>query len=272
MPDSPISYSPMPSPTLAGRTVLITGAASGIGAATARLLAGQGCRIIAMDRNEAGLEAMACALADGGAAVEPVPMDVTDAGQWADLAPLLVGRLGPLDHVVANAGIAAGGRIGDLDLAAWRRVMAVNLDGAFLTLKHGLAALRAGPARPRSMVVVGSAAGLKPLAAAPSYAVSKAAVLHLAKCVALDAADDGIRVNAICPGGVKTAIWQGEDFDRLVSQCRSVDGAFAALASASPLGRFAEAEEIAGHIAFLLDDGAGFMTGAVHVADGGYAL
>jgi NAD(P)-dependent dehydrogenase (short-subunit alcohol dehydrogenase family) len=246
--------------------VLITGAAAGIGAATARYLAGRGARLILIDRDGDRLDGLAADLAN--AAVETHTQDVGDEAGWHVLA----GRLGPLDHVVANAGIAASGPVGAIDLADWRRVMAINLDGVFLTLKHGLAALRRGAPRARSMVVVASAAGVKPMAQAPAYATSKAAIIHLAKCVALDAAADGIRVNVICPGGVKTDIWAGYWFEAFVAEKGSREAAFAAMAETVPLRQFAEPAAIAAHIAFLLSEGSALMTGAVQMVDGGYAL
>jgi 2-keto-3-deoxy-L-fuconate dehydrogenase len=241
-------------------TILITGAGSGIGAATARRLAGQGAQLILMDRNESGLTQFEGARTLVG--------DVADEGLWrgADLTGLT--------HAVINAGIGEGGTpIADLPFADWRRVMSVNLDGAFLSLSTALRAIKAG-GRGGAIVLTGSVAGVKAEPGIAAYGASKAAVLHLARIAAKEGAADRIRVNAIAPGGVETPIWTRLPFfEQLVAAHGGEEAAYKAMAAmGTPLGRYAKPEEIAAQIAFLLSDDAAFMTGAVLVADGGYSL
>jgi NAD(P)-dependent dehydrogenase (short-subunit alcohol dehydrogenase family) len=245
----------------AGRAALITGAASGIGAASARALAARGAaKLVLVDIDAVGLDAL-----DLPGEVHRVIGSVADDALWEALAPVLAG----LDHAVVNAGIGAGGALASISLAEWRRVMAVNLDGAFLTLAS---ALRAMEAKGGSAVVVSSVTGLKPIAGIGPYGVSKAAVAHMARIAAAESAEKGIRINAIAPGGVDTAIWEGgEDFQRSVAAIGR-EATLKNMAKTTPLGRFASAEEMADTILYLLSDAASNITGHVMVSDGGFTL
>jgi NAD(P)-dependent dehydrogenase (short-subunit alcohol dehydrogenase family) len=239
--------------------ILITGAGSGIGAATARLLADQGAALVLMDRDSSGLPDLPKSRHLVG--------DAADAALWTDA------DLSGLTHAVVNAGIGAGGPIEDMEFGEWRRVMSVNLDGAFLTLQAAMRAIRATGGG-GGIVVTASAAGFKPEPGIGAYAASKAAVIQLARVAAKEGAAARIRVNSIAPGGVETAIWSSQPFfQELVAAHGGEEGAYRAIAGiGTPLGRFAKAEEIAGQIAFLLSDRAAFTTGACLVSDGGYSL
>ena len=250
-------------PGFADAIVLITGAASGIGAATARRLAEAGARkLILADLNGERLEELASAL---GCQTSLIVGDVADEALWqsADLAGLT--------HAVANAGIGEGRPIADSTLADWRRVMSVNLDGVFLTLKAAMAAMGG---RGGAIVLTASIAGVKAEPGIAAYGASKAAVIQLARVAAKEGAPQRIRVNSIAPGGVETPIWAGIPmFDQLVQTFGSQEAAFREMGkAATPLGRFGKAEEIAAQIAFLLSDEAAFVTGACFVSDGGYSL
>jgi len=245
----------------AGRSALVTGAASGIGAACARALAARGAaRLFLIDVDAAGLDAL-----DLPGDVHRIVGSVADEALWAALEPRLTG----LDHAVVNAGIGSGGHIASLSLAEWRRVMAVNLDGAFMTLAT---ALRAMEGRRGSVVVVSSTTGLKPVPGIGPYGVSKAGVAHMARIAAAESARKGIRINAIAPGGVDTAIWEsGEDFKASVAAIGR-EATLKAMAKTTPLGRFASSEEMADSICYLLSDAAANITGHVLVSDGGFTL
>ena len=253
-------------PRFDNAVALITGAASGIGAATATRLAADGARkLILADLDEDRLREFAFSLP---CERQLLIGDVADEELWASA------DLTGLSHAVVNAGIGAGAPIAETSLAEWRRVMAPNLDGAFLTLKAAMRAIRSG-GNGGAIVLTASVAGLKAEPGIAAYGASKAAVIHLARIAAKEGGPDGIRVNAIAPGGVETRIWQSVPFfQELVKSAGSEDAAFAAMgkAAGSPAGRFARAEEIAAQIAFLLSDECGFVTGSCLVSDGGYSL
>ena len=244
---------------------LITGAASGIGAATATRLAQSGAKkLILADLDEDRLRDFAFSLP---CERQLIVGDVTDERLWAEA------DLTGLTHGLVNAGIGAGGPIESLSFADWRRVLSVNLDGAFLTLQAAMRAIRAG-GEGGAIVLTASAAGVKAEPGIAAYGASKAAVIHLARIAAKEGAPDKIRVNSIAPGGVETAIWTNlEFFQKLIESTGSEAAAYKAMAGmATPLGRYAKPEEIAEQIAFLLSDKASFMTGACLVSDGGYSL
>jgi 2-keto-3-deoxy-L-fuconate dehydrogenase len=247
-----------------GRTALITGAASGIGAATARWLDARGiAELVLVDLDGAGLDAL-----DLGCPVIRVAGDVGDEALWRRLEA----QLGRLDHALINAGIADGCPIVDQNFGAWKRMQAVNLDGAFLGLRAALRVMtRTGTGK--SIVLTSSVAGVKPLAFTSAYGTTKAAVAHLARIAAAEHAKDHIRINAVAPGRVDTPIWTKNAEFRALEAELGREGALAKLAEgASPLGRVATADEMAGQIGFLLSDQAWNITGTVLVSDGGYSL
>ncbi len=231
----------------AGKTALVTGSASGIGRATATLLEGQGASVTGVD------------LVFG--------QNVADEGVWDGLA----GELSALDLAVINAGISFAAPIAQCSLADWRRVMTVNLDGAFLSLRAAMQAMQAH-GRGGSIVIVSSASAIKAEAGIAAYAASKAGLLQLMRVAAKEGAEHGIRVNAIAPAGVDTAMWDTMPFFAgIVEEAGSRAAAITAMGSAGSLtGRFASSDEIAGQIAFLLRQAT--MTGSVLTVDGGYSL
>ena len=247
----------------AGRTALVTGAASGIGAACATALATRGAsKLILVDVDQAGLEAL-----DLACEVKNVIGSVADEALWEGLSA----DLAELDHAVVNAGIGTGGALSDMSFAEWRRVMDVNLDGAFLTLRAALRAMQAG-GNGGSAVITASTTGVKPVPGTGPYGVSKAAVAHMARMAAIENAGANIRVNAIAPGGVDTAIWEsGEDFRRSVKAIGREE-TMKRMAKTTPSGRFASSEEMADTILYMLSDAGSNITGHVLVSDGGFIL
>ena len=239
---------------------LVTGAASGIGLATATLLADTAERLILVDRDADALARVALPCT-----VDLLPGDVADEDFWESAAPYL----GGLTHAVVNAGVAGAGAIAGLDFAEWRRILSVNLDGAFLTLRAAMRAIDGAGA----IVAVASAAGIKAEPGIAAYAASKAGLIQLVRVAAKEGAARRLRVNAIAPAGVETPVWDAVPMFATRAAEIGRDAAFAELAAmGTPLGRYARPEETARQVAFLLSDDAALMTGSVLVSDGGYTL
>jgi NAD(P)-dependent dehydrogenase (short-subunit alcohol dehydrogenase family) len=253
---------------------LVTGAASGIGAATVTRLAREGIGgLVLLDRDGAGLQAQAQALGLTEARLLVRAQDVVDEAGWDTTATQIAERFGRLDLAVVNAGVAGGGTIVDRPFAEWRHILATNLDGAFLTLRASMRLMQQGQ-RGGAIVVVASAAAVKAEIGTSAYGASKAGVVQLARVAAKEGASDRIRVNSILPGGVITPLWRTVPFFQdLVAQHGSEEAAFAAMAAmATPLGRYATADEVAEQIVWLLSDHSAAMTGSAILLDGGYAL
>ena len=246
----------------ADQAALVTGAASGIGAACTRWLDANGiAELVLVDIDEAALDAITVECE-----TRRFAGDVADPVLWQRIENELHG----LDFAVLNAGIADAGPIAEIDFAAWRKLMAVNLDGMMLSLRCALRIMQ--PQGSGSVVMTASAGGLKAEPGTAAYGASKAAVIQMAKVAAREAAPFGVRVNAIAPGGVDTPIWNAVPmFGEMVAQAGSREAAIAEMGRiATPLGRYASADEIAAQIGFLLSDTAATITGAVLVSDGGY--
>jgi NAD(P)-dependent dehydrogenase (short-subunit alcohol dehydrogenase family) len=254
-------------PRFAGQIALVTGAASGIGRATAILLARQGAAVVATDLDEQGVaETVETITTAGGTAVGHT-LDVTSEPDWDRAVELVERRWGRLHILVNCAGIALVRPVGGTTLAEWRQVMAVNLDGVFLGTRAAVQSMsRSGGG---SIVNVASASGIKPAPASSAYCASKAAVIMLTKAVALECCRDGsgVRVNAVAPGGVRTPMW-GK-----TAGASAVVGTVEWNASADvPIGqRFADPDEVAQAILFLASADALYITGSVLPVDAGYS-
>jgi NAD(P)-dependent dehydrogenase (short-subunit alcohol dehydrogenase family) len=248
---------------LTGKVALVTGAASGIGAAAARRLARDGAAVLLTDRDLAGEAVAARITADGGQAAF-CHHDVTSAADWEAAVAQAVGSFGRLDILVNNAGIA-GGRHELLshDLDAWRQILAVNLDGVFLGLRHAGPQMAAGGGG--SVINISSILGKVGMGGAAAYCASKGGVTLLTKAAALEWAPLGIRVNSLHPGFIDTPLVSNALAERDDGNETRV-----ALMAAHPLGRFGLPQEIGDAIAFLARDDASFITGAELVVDGGY--
>ena len=251
---------------------LVTGAASGIGAACASLIMAESdAELVVVDCDDEGLHVLVATL-PRPQDVLAITLDVTDETAWAQATVSIKDRFGRLEWVVASAGVTFGAPITDTRLKDWRRVLTINLDGVFLTLRATLPLIRAG-GQGGAVVVISSAAGVKAEPGVGAYGASKAGALHLAKIAAKESAPDRIRVNALLPGGVETPMWRNVPFfSQLVQEQGSERAAFDALATlTTPLGRYSTTEEMATLVLFLLRD-APTVTGAALVADGGYTL
>jgi NAD(P)-dependent dehydrogenase (short-subunit alcohol dehydrogenase family) len=246
-----------------GRAALVTGAASGIGAASARWLDAHGMeKLYLVDRDATGLATL-----DLSCETEFIEGDVADPGFWEKFEA----SVPRLDHAVINAGVAGGAAIVEESFEQWRKIMSVNLDGAFLTLASALRLIAKGQ-RGGSVVMLSSVTGVKAMSGTAAYGTTKAGIAHLARIAALEHAKAGIRVNAIAPGGVDTPIWDSDPAFTAMVEDNGREEALKAYATATPSGRFASADEIAGTIGFLLSNAADNITGAVLSSDGGFGL
>jgi len=254
---------------LDGRVALVSGAASGIGRASCLRLARAGARVAATDVDPAGESLVAEIEASGGVASYRL-LDVTDEEAWIEAVDEAVERWNRLDVLVNSAGISLAHPVAETSLAEWRRVMAVNLDGVFLGTKHVLAAMRR-LGNGGSIVNISSASGLVGSAGASAYCASKGGVRLFTKAAALECAKEGIRVNSVHPGGVRTPIWERSDgWPDFVARSGGTEAAYRALAATTPAGRLGEPEEIAEVVLFLASDASRFMTGSEVTVDGGY--
>jgi NAD(P)-dependent dehydrogenase (short-subunit alcohol dehydrogenase family) len=237
---------------VAGKSALVTGAASGIGRATAVALARDGARVLVADRDGAGAEAVVKAIAQAGGEARATQTDVAREADVAAMVKTALDAFGRLDCAVNAAGIlATPGLIQDLALADWERTLAVNLTGVFLCLQHELRAMRAQGAG--SIVNVSSGGGVLGTPALGHYCASKHGVLGLTKTAAMENARSGVRVNAICPGSTDTPMLQG--FMGSSAEARKM-----ILASAPP-GRLGTPEEIAEAAVWLCSDRASYVSG-----------
>jgi 3(or 17)beta-hydroxysteroid dehydrogenase len=253
-------------------TVVVTGAASGIGASTARLFASEGATVYCADLDEAGCLRTSGRIHGTAGREFMLPLDVTVEEQWEAALRRVVDASGQLDVLVNSAGISFGAPVSDMTLGDWRRVFAVNLDSIFLGTKH---AIRAMTPRGGSIVNLSSASGIRPSAGASAYSTSKAAVGMFTRTVAKECRNLGlpIRVNAVAPGGVKTPMWTTMPFfQTLVTQHGSEERAFQALVAQNAGVRFAEPEAVASAILYLASEAAAMITGAELVIDDGYVL
>ena len=246
---------------------MITGAASGMGAATARRFVDGGWQVGIVDRDaDRAAELTAALNASAGDVALAVPTDVTRPEQCAAAAARIAGWAGRINHLVAAAGLWTEGPIDDVDEAEFDRVMDVNVKGVFFTCKAAVPALRSSRG---SITLVASDAGIQANKGAAVYCASKGAVVLLAKTLALDLAPDGVRVNAICPGDVWTpmlegqaASFGGDDRQRYLDEllAKYPQGASA---------RFIEPSEIAELLWFLAQPAARSITGAALSIDNG---
>jgi NAD(P)-dependent dehydrogenase (short-subunit alcohol dehydrogenase family) len=247
---------------LAGKVALVTGGGTGIGAATARRFAAEGARVVITGRRPEPLAAVAEEI--GGLAV---PGDATSAGDARRAVVLAVEQLGGLDIVVANAGGSGTTEAAEADEPSWRAALDSNLTSTFLTCREALPALLHRGAG--AIVIVSSAAALASPPAAAGYTAAKTGLLGLMRSLAVDYGPRGIRVNAVCPGWVRTPMAGQEMDDLAASRGITEVEAYELATRPYPLRRAAEPEEIAACCLFLASDESSFVTGAVLVADGG---
>ncbi len=244
---------------LQGRKALVTGGAQGLGFAIARLFVERGAQVMLADVDEAGALRAAAEL---GPHAQSVRCDVTSAADWARAVEATAAVFDGFDTLVNNAGIEIVKPLFDQTEAEFSRLMDINVMGVFLGMKHSLGALVASGKG--SVVNISSLAGTNGVPLFGSYAASKSAVIQLTRTAAAELRPAGIRVNAVCPGFVGTAM-----VDRLIPTVEAIVGVpFSALVAAKQL-RLGTPEEVAEMAAFLASDAASWTTGSHYILDGG---
>jgi NAD(P)-dependent dehydrogenase (short-subunit alcohol dehydrogenase family) len=242
------------------KVALVTGAASGIGRATAIAFAAEGAHVAVLDRTEEALRETVAAVEQAGGKVLVIACDVAQPDQVEAAVSRTIDTFGRLDIAFNNAGVEnKAARVADIELEEWDRILDINLRGTFVCMKHELAQM----VRQGSGVIVNtsSGAGIRGVAGGASYAASKHAIIGLTKSAALDYAKSNIRVNAILPGNIETPMmdrFTGGDIQKAIDL--------------EPVGRLGKPEEIADAVLWMSADLGAFVTGAAISVDGGWAL
>jgi NAD(P)-dependent dehydrogenase (short-subunit alcohol dehydrogenase family) len=250
---------------LRGKAAVVTGAAKGIGKATAELFAREGARLVITDVDEAGLSLVRERLAGAGAEVEAVVGDVSVVEDARRMISTAVESFGRIDVLVANAGIIPLNTIVEATPEDWDRVMAVDGRGMFLTCKFAVEAMLEQEEPGGSIVCLSSISGLAGQAQQSTYGPAKFVASGITKHLAVEWAAEGIRINAVAPGTIRT-----EAVRRFPDEQPGGAEYLENIRRLHPIGRFGEPEEVAAAILFLASDDASFITGAILPVDGGY--
>jgi NAD(P)-dependent dehydrogenase (short-subunit alcohol dehydrogenase family) len=248
---------------LRDRTALVTGGSQGIGEAVVQLFAAEGANVVFCARTETDGRSVEERTRHNGGEVTFIQADVSRESDVARVVQAAVSTSGTLDILVTCAGVTASGPIEDVSVSSWREVFDANVLGTFLVCKHAAPYLRASAHG--AVIILGSTYGMIGVPGSSTYAASKAAVISLAKSLALEWATDGVRVNALCPGATETPLhrtWLDAQPDAAA--------AIRELKALHPLGRISSAEEQARAALFLASDDASFVTGHTLLVDGGF--
>ncbi len=252
-----------------GKVALVTGAASGIGAACAMLLAKEGARVVATDIDAGrGVELVEAIRAAGGQAIF-LTQDVTEEHRWSEVVAEAETTFGRLDVLVSNAGVGLAAPVVEMTLADFRKQNAINLDGVFLSCKHCIPAMRR--AGGGSIILMSSVAGLRGAVGLAGYCATKGGVRFFGKAVALEcaAAGDKIRCNTVHPGIIDTPIWGKIPLDAETSRANAPMDPHAIAHRSVPLERAGTADDIARGVLWLASDASSYVSGTELVIDGG---
>ena len=247
-----------------GKVIVVTGAASGIGRASARLLADEGARLVIGDVDDAGEDVAREIRGTGGTC----RFLRTDVRSWDDVASLIgsaVEEHGRLDVIVNNVGVAIGGAAGEMSEDDWNRVLDVNLSGVWRGMRHAIPAMLAGGGG--SIVNISSVQSLVGFLGWSGYAASKGGINALTQQAAVEYAARGIRVNAIIPGTILTGMNEG-----ILREHPDPDGLMAEWTRMHPIGRIGQPEEVATAVLYLASDESSFVTGMLLRVDGGMVV
>lgn len=243
-----------------GKTAFITGAASGVGRATAIAFAAEGARVVVTDRGEAALQETAERVKAAGGDVLTITCDVSNPDDVAAAVAKAVNAFGRIDCAFNNAGVEnKAAPLHEIELVEWDRVLDINLRGTFICMKHEIAQMLSQGGG--GVVNTSSGAGIRGVAGGASYAASKHAIIGMTKSAALDYAKQKIRVNAVLPGNIATPMMD-----------RFTEGDIQKAIDLEPVGRLGKPEEIAEAVLWMCSDLGGFVTGASIVVDGGWSL
>jgi NAD(P)-dependent dehydrogenase (short-subunit alcohol dehydrogenase family) len=244
---------------LKDKVAIITGGASGIGAATARLFAAEGAKVVLVDRDAAGLAKVAAEIPD----VLVIEADVSDHAQAHEGVALVMKQWGRIDVLMTAAGISLGGTVDTIDEATWDRTFNVNVKGTYLWVHHAIKPMIA--AKSGTIVTVGSQLAQSSIGNNAAYIASKGAIASFTKTIAVDHAAQGIRVNALMPGVIDTPMPA-----RSIQRQADPEAARAFWKKRHPMGRIGQPEEVAKAALFLASDDSSFVTGTLLFVDGGW--
>jgi len=248
---------------LTNKVLLITGATSGIGKATALRFSQAGANIAAVGRDHAALQELQNQVENGGAKLLAVPADLSREGETEGVVAKTIERFGGIDVLVNSAGHISSGNIENTSLSAWDAMLEINLRAPFVLMQKALPSIIK---RRGNIVNVSSVTGLRAFPGVLAYCVSKAGLDQLTRCASLELAAQGVRVNAVNPGVVVTEIHKRggmteEQYEAFLNHSKTTH----------PLGRVGQAQEVAELIFFLASDRASWITGATYSIDGGRA-
>ena len=250
---------------LAGKNAVVTGAASGIGRETALRFAEEGAAVVCADQDAAGAGAVAAGIVADGGIAHAVATDITSERDAARLAEEALAACGTVDVLVNNAGVTILGGVAELTEADWQREIDINLSGAYRVSKAFWPHLVKGGGG--AILSTASIAGVVGVRQDAAYVASKAGLIMLSRCMALDGAPVGIRANCICPGFVQTPM-----FDDYLAEQPDPEASLAGCAGRTPLGRIGTPRDIADGFVYLASDDARWITGTTLIIDGGLTI